>query len=124
MRSLVISIFLYDCESWILTAELEKRMQAFQMRCYRRLLNISYQDMLSMRRFAERSKQQFENMMNILTLVKKRKPRWFGRMSRSSGLAKTILKGTMKEKKKERQTEEEMGRQNQRVDRGRLFQLD
>ena len=41
MCSLVISIFLYACE-WTLTAELEKRTQAFEMRCYRRLLNISY----------------------------------------------------------------------------------
>ena len=31
MRSLVISIFLYACESWTLTAELEKRTQAFEM---------------------------------------------------------------------------------------------
>ena len=44
MRSLVISIYLYACESWTLTAELEKRMQAFEMKCYRRLLNISYKD--------------------------------------------------------------------------------
>ena len=44
MRSLVVSIFLYACESWTLTAELEKRTQAFEMRCYRRLLNISYKD--------------------------------------------------------------------------------
>ena len=44
MRSLVISIFLYACESWTLTAELQKRTQAFEMRCYRRLLNISYKD--------------------------------------------------------------------------------
>ena len=44
MRSLVISIFLYACESWTLTAELEKRTQAFEMRCYRRLLNISCKD--------------------------------------------------------------------------------
>ena len=44
MRSLVISIFLYACESWTLTAELEKRMRAFEMRCCRRLLNISYYD--------------------------------------------------------------------------------
>ena len=44
MRSLVISIFLYACESWTLTAELEKRTQAFEMGCYRRLLNISYKD--------------------------------------------------------------------------------
>ena len=40
----VISIFLNACESWTLTAELEKRMQAFEMRCYRRLLIISYKD--------------------------------------------------------------------------------
>ena len=44
MRSLVISIFLYACESWTITAELEKRTQAFEMRCYRRLLIISYKD--------------------------------------------------------------------------------
>ena len=37
MRSHVISIFLYACESRTLTAELEKRTQAFEMRCYRRL---------------------------------------------------------------------------------------
>ena len=36
MRFLVISIFLYACESWTLTAVLEKRTQAFEMRCYRR----------------------------------------------------------------------------------------
>ena len=42
--SLVISIFLYACESWTLTAELEKRKQAFEMRCNRRLLKSSYKD--------------------------------------------------------------------------------
>ena len=44
MLSLVISIFLYACESWSLIAELEKRTMAFEIRCYRRLLNISYKD--------------------------------------------------------------------------------
>ena len=39
MRFFVISILLYACESWTLTAELEKKTQAFEMRCYRRLLN-------------------------------------------------------------------------------------
>ena len=38
--------------------------------------------------------------MKILTLVKKRKLRWFGHVSRSSGLAKTILQGTVKGKRK------------------------
>ena len=31
VRSFVISIFWYACESWTLTAELEKRMRAFEM---------------------------------------------------------------------------------------------
>ena len=44
MRFFDIFIFLYACESWTLTAELEKRTQAFEMRWYRRLLNISYED--------------------------------------------------------------------------------
>ena len=44
MRSLVISMFLYACESWTLTEELEKKTQAFEMRCYRRLLNILCKD--------------------------------------------------------------------------------
>ena len=36
----------------------------------------------------------------LLTRVKKRKLRWSGHVSRSSGLAKTILQGTVKGKRK------------------------
>ena len=38
MRSLLTSIFLYACESWTLTAELQRRIQAMEMRCYRKVL--------------------------------------------------------------------------------------
>ena len=41
MHSLVISIFLYTCETWTLTEELERKKQATEMRCFRRLLGIS-----------------------------------------------------------------------------------
>ena len=44
MHSLVTSIFLYACESWTLTAELQRRMQDMEMRCYRTILHISYKD--------------------------------------------------------------------------------
>ena len=43
-RTLILSTFLYACESLTLTAELERRIQALEMRCYRRLLNISYKE--------------------------------------------------------------------------------
>ena len=42
--SLVTSIFLYACESWTLTAELQRRIQALEMRCYHKVLHISYKD--------------------------------------------------------------------------------
>ena len=44
MRSLVTPIFLYACESWTLTAELQRRIQAVEMRCYRKILLILYKD--------------------------------------------------------------------------------
>ena len=119
MRSLVISIFLYACESWTLIAELEKRTQAFEMRSFRRLLlNISYKDHATNEKVRRKIKAAIGEYDEHLTLVKKRKLRWFGHVPRSSGLAKTIQQGTMKGKKK-RQTEEEVGR----VDRNRLCQL-
>ena len=96
MRSLVISIFLYACESWTLTAELEKRMQAFEMRCYRRLLNISYKNHVTNEEVRRKIQAAIGEYDELLTLVKKRKLRWFGHVSRSSGLAKTILQGTVK----------------------------
>ena len=34
MRFVVISIFLYSCESWTLKAVLKRRIQAMEMRCY------------------------------------------------------------------------------------------
>ena len=44
MRSLVTSIFLYTYESLTLTVELLSRIQAMEMRCYRKILRISYND--------------------------------------------------------------------------------
>ena len=40
MRSLVMSIFLYASETWTLSAELQKRIQAMKMRCFRKILRI------------------------------------------------------------------------------------
>ena len=44
MRSLVTFIFLYACESWTFTAELQRRIQAMEMRCYHKLLRTLYKD--------------------------------------------------------------------------------
>ena len=97
MRLLVISIFLYACETWTLTAVLEKKIQATEMRCFRRLLGISYRDYVTNEEVRNRIRQATEPYEDLLTTVKKRKLRWFGHVTRSTGLAKMILQGTVQE---------------------------
>ena len=96
MRSLVISVFLYACESWALNAKLEEKTQAFEMRCYRRLLHISYKDHVTNVEVRRKFQAAIGEYDELLTMVKKQKLRWFGHVSRSLGLAKTTSQGTVK----------------------------
>ena len=96
MRSLVTYIFLFACESWTLTAELQRRMQATEMRCYRKILHISYKDHVTNEEVRAKNQQAIGPHENLLTIVKRHKLQWYGHVSRSAGLAKTILQGTVK----------------------------
>ena len=75
MRSLVTSIFLYACESWTLTAELQRRIQAMKMRCYRKTLRISYKDHVTNEEVRAKI-QQAIGPHEDLTIVKRRKLQW------------------------------------------------
>ena len=96
MRSLVASIFLYACESWTLTAELQRRIQAMEMRCYRRILHISYKEHVTNEEVPAKIQQAIGPHEDLLTTVKRCKLQWYGHVSRSPGLAKTNLQGTVK----------------------------
>ena len=91
MRSLVMSIFLYACESWTLTAETEKRIQAMEMRCLRKLLGITYREPITNEEVRNRTRQAIGPHEDLLTTVKQRKLRWYGHITRSTGLAKTVM---------------------------------
>ena len=96
MRSLVTSIFPYACESWTFTAELQRRLQAMEMRCYHRILYISYKDHVTNGEVRAKIQQAIGLHEDLLTIVKGCKLRWYGHVSRSSGLAKTSSQGTVK----------------------------
>ena len=117
MLSLVTSIFLYVCESWTLTAELKRRIQAMEMRCYCKRLCISCKDHITYEEVRDKIQQAIEPHENLLTIVKRCKLQRYGHISRSSDLVKTILQGTVTKGKKTRQTEEEVGRQHQGMGR-------
>ena len=109
MRFLVISIFLHACELWTLNAQFEKITQVFEMRCYRRLLGISYKDHVTNEEVRIKIQAAFGEYDKLLTLVKKLKLRWFSHVSRYSGLEKTILQYTLKGKRRR-------GRQKKRME--------
>ena len=71
------------------------------MRCYRRLLNISYTDHVTNEEVCRNIQAAIREYEELLTLVRTRKLTWFGHVLRSSGLGKTILQGTVKGKRKE-----------------------
>ena len=96
MRSLVTSIFLYACESWTLTAELQRIIQAMEMRCYRKILHISYKDHVTNQEVCAKIQQAIVPHEDLLTIIKRRKLQWYGHVSHSSGLAKTVCQGTVK----------------------------
>ena len=93
---LVTSIFLYTWESWTLTVELQRRIQAIIMKCYRKIPHISYKDHVTNEEVRAKIQQAIGPHEGLLTIVKRRKLQWYDHISRSSGLAKTILQGTVK----------------------------
>ena len=62
MHSLVTSIFLYACESWTLTAELQSRMQTMDMRWYHKIPRISYKDCVTNEEVSAKLSRQSDYM--------------------------------------------------------------
>ena len=93
--SLVMSIFLYSCETWKLTAEIERKIQTVGMRSFRRLLGISYKDHVTNEKVRSRIQKAIGPYEKLLSTVKRRKMKWYGHVTRASGLTKTVLQGTV-----------------------------
>ena len=103
MRSLVIAIFLYACETWTLTAEIQRRIQATEMRCLRKILHISYLDHVTNEEIRNRVNEAIGPHEDLLTIVRRRKLTWYGHVTGTQGLAKTILQGTVQGGRRGRQ---------------------
>ena len=69
MRSLVTSIFLCACESWTLTAELQRRIQAMEVRCYRKILRTSYKDHVTNKKVCAKIQQAIGPHEDLLTII-------------------------------------------------------
>ena len=86
----VWSIFMYGCETWTLTKQIEAKIEAYEMWTYRRILRISWKE--------KKPNKTVLKLMNIkkpvlLTTIKKKQLSYFGHTKRHDSLQKLILEG-------------------------------
>ena len=67
-----------------------------ETRCYPKILRISYKDHVTNEEVRDKTQQAIGPYEDILTIVKRRKLQWYGHVSCSSGLSKTMSQGTVK----------------------------
>ena len=93
------------------------------MRCYRKILYISYKLHVTNEEVRAKIQQAVGPHDDLLIIVKRCKLQWYGHVSRSSGLAKSILPDTGERGKKTRRTKEEVGKQHQGMHRPGVCQV-
>ena len=94
-KSLVTSILLYGCETWTLDADSEKRSQAFETKCMRKVLCISYLEHKTNNWVWSKINFLVGLQEPLLATVKRQKLSWFGYVTRHDSLSKTILQCTL-----------------------------
>ena len=67
-----------------------------EMRCYRKTLRTSYEDHSANEEVRAKIQQAIGLHEELMIILKRRKLQWYGHVSRSLDLAKTILQGTVK----------------------------
>ena len=67
-----------------------------EMRCYRKILRISYKNHVTNEEVSVKIQQAIGPHEDLLTIVKGCTLQWYSHVSHSSGLTKTILQSTMK----------------------------
>ena len=105
-----------------MTADLERRIQTTEMKCYHRLLGISYKDHITNAEIQSKITNAVRPQEDVLITVKKRKLTWcdYKHATNSSGLAKTSQNKPARKrarKEKERKTEKAKRGQHHRKDR-------
>ena len=95
-RALVIPIMVYACEAWTLNTDQQRRIQAVEMRCLRRLLGISYKDRITKNEVRGRVTQK----VRVYGDLRLKRGNSDGHVTRSEGSTKTILQGTVQKKKR------------------------
>ena len=93
LRAVVISVFLYACQTWSITAEISRKIAAFEMKCYRTLLCVRYTEHRTNISVREEIDRVAGTQKPLLDIVRMKKLQLFGHIVRSDHLSKIVLHG-------------------------------
>jgi len=93
MKALVWPVALYGCESWTVKKSDEERINAFEMKCLRRVLRVAWTE----KRTNEWVLKKAGVDRMLLSNIKERKMGYYGHIIRKKGncLEKDLIQGTM-----------------------------
>lgn len=76
-KSLILSVLLYGCVTWILTKTEEKKIDSFQTKCLRRILKVRWQQ-----RIPNLTVLEMAEASNISGEIRRRRWNWMGHILR------------------------------------------
>ena len=93
MKTLVWAVVTYGCESWTIKIRNEERIEAFELKCIRTILRVSWTQKKTNGWVLEAAGVE----RDLLNLIEWRKLSYFGHMMRKEGdcLEKQIMEGTV-----------------------------
>ena len=89
IKTVVWSNALYAAETWTLTSADIKRLEAFEMWCWRRMLKINWMDRVT----NEEVLTLAQDSRKIISVIRERQKKWIGHVIRGNSLLKTAIEG-------------------------------
>ena len=102
---------------------IQRKLQAKELRCYRKILRISYKNHVTNEKVHAKIQQAIGPHEDLLTIVKRRKLQWYSHFSPFIRSGQNHLAKHSERGKKTRRTKEEVGTQHQGMDRPGVRQV-
>ena len=97
VKAMVFPVVIYGCESWIVKKAEHRRIDAFELWCWRRLLRVPW----TARRSNQSILKEISPACSLEGLMLKLKPQYFGHlMRRADSFEKTLMLGKIESRRR------------------------